>query len=217
MYLLSPDYADATIELPLKIENEYAIAKIPALYRYMLIYFLKKGENKISEISNGQILNKIPEPVKMITKKEEALAGKYSDSDILIWGNDPKISGGFENNRGMGCVSRNLYGTESQYNSMKVEFNLKKAPKKLQLTVTGAELAPTNGKIDATVNLNGKNIFNDCNIFRKGEEVSLMTFDVDATTIHEGKNEIELKNISRGQHLRPPCLRIILIKLTPEY
>ena len=217
VYLISPDYGASTIELPLKIENGYANTKIPALYRYMLVYFLKKGENRLKEIANGEISNKIPEPVEMITRKEDALAGKYSDSDILIWGNDPKISGGFWNNRGIGCGARTLYGTEGSYSSMKIEFNLEKQPKRLYLTITGAEIISTDGKIDAIVNLNDKNIFNSCRLFEKGEEISLKTFDIDPQILRQGKNEIEIKNMSHGQHLRPPNLRIILIKLNPEY
>ncbi len=215
VYLLSPDYNRIT-ELKPVFNKGYVKVNIPALYRSAMLYFVRKGAEHITAINNGKITTQIPKPCKMIVESYIPPVGKYDPKNIVFFADSAAYVGGYVNDRDIGLLNRNLFGTGASSNSLSVTFSLPKPAKKLGIEFYGNEFITPGQKLPLKVTLNGKVIFEGENLL-ENIKLSSKTFDIPAAGFTQNGNKLEVFNLSGSTVWDSPYLRLYYIKVVPEY
>jgi hypothetical protein len=148
-------------------------------------------------------------PVAAQTTPQVARAGsattiRFEDTDWL---------GGYRRPGGQtygGRTATWVYGTATEYNTMRVAFNLAAQPTgSASLTVEGMD-SEGRAKTPIRIIVNGTEIYNDLNPLPDDDQPletgtwASYTWQFDAALLRPGRNEISISNLAEGAFSRPP-------------
>jgi tRNA A-37 threonylcarbamoyl transferase component Bud32 len=129
---------------------------------------------------------------------------RFEDTDWL---------GGYRRPGGLtygGRTATWVYGTTTEYNTMRVAFNLVAQPAgPASLTVEGMD-SEGRAKTPIRIMVNGSEIYNDLNPLPDDDQPletgtwASYTWQFDAALLRPGRNEISISNLAEGAFSRPP-------------